>query len=170
MHLRDDERLVDHAAPLPGLLPLIPEDEPLEALRRLLVLPDDRGVGLGGVLIPHPIACDEARALPTHRTISSCSARCCSSQSPASMFHTPTAAYIPLPPFATLPTGASYTRIVEKAARRTLLPRTRQHEVPRITLLRTWVNTTPINAPDFAGWHHAYGGKGWRGRGTAGRG
>src|SRR5215211_1863298 len=56
------------------------------------------------------------------------------------MFHTPTAAYIPLPPFATLPTGASYTRIVEKAARRTLLPRTRQHEVPRIPLLRTPVN------------------------------
>src|SRR5215210_7375666 len=67
MHLRDDERLVDHAAPLPGLLPLIPEDEPLEALRRLLVLPEDRGVGLGGVLIPHPIAGDEARGLLNHR-------------------------------------------------------------------------------------------------------
>src|SRR5829696_3541560 len=66
-YLRDDERLVGH----PGLiLPLssrFPKDEPLEVLRRLLVLKEDRRVALAGGPIGHPIAADEARDLLDHR-------------------------------------------------------------------------------------------------------
>src|SRR5829696_2812102 len=66
-YLRDDERLVGH----PGLiLPLssrFPKDEPLEVLRRRLVLKEDRRVALAGGPIGHPIAADEARDLLDHR-------------------------------------------------------------------------------------------------------
>jgi hypothetical protein len=66
-HLHDGERLVAHAALIPPLLSREPQDEFLEALHRLLILQDDRPVGLVSGLIPHPIASDEARALPGQR-------------------------------------------------------------------------------------------------------
>jgi hypothetical protein len=65
-HLHDYHRFVAYAGLiLPSLSPG-PCDESLEALRCLLIFPDDRRVGLAGGLIPHPVACDEARDLPNH--------------------------------------------------------------------------------------------------------
>jgi hypothetical protein len=57
-----DERLVAHAGLLPLLLSGIPNDESLEALRHILLFPDERRVALAGGPITHPIAADEARA------------------------------------------------------------------------------------------------------------